>query len=101
MVGKVGAMVSFGEAHELLHGLAGVGLTTKHVERAAEALGREITPDERCVVGLPAAAEPLAPALYFGMNSTGVPMHASGIEGRAGKQPGGSSKIREAKLCTV
>ncbi len=42
MVGQVGAMVSFEEGHELLTELAGVDVPTKHVERAAEALGREI-----------------------------------------------------------
>ena len=39
MVGRVGAMVSFEEGHELLTELAGVDVPTKHVERAAEALG--------------------------------------------------------------
>ena len=47
MVGQVGARVSFEEGHELLHELASVQLPTKHVERAAEALGREIAADER------------------------------------------------------
>lgn len=41
MVGLVGAMVSFEEGHELLHELAGVDVPTKHLERAAEALGCE------------------------------------------------------------
>ena len=101
MVGQVGAMVSFEEGHELLHELAGVELTTKHVERAAETLGREIAADERCVVEPLAAGEPVAPTLYLGMDGTGVPMRASEIEGRAGKQPDGTSKTREVKLCTV
>ena len=101
MVGLVGAMVSFEEGHELLHELAGVELPTKHVERAAEALGREIAADERCIVELTAADGPVAPTLYLGMDGTGVPMRASEIEGRAGKQPDGSSKTREVKLCTV
>ena len=40
MVGLVGAMVSFEEGHELLHELGSVEVPPKHVERAAEALGR-------------------------------------------------------------
>ncbi len=101
MVGLVGAMVSFEEGHELLHALGGVDVPTKHVERAAESLGREIAQDERRVVEPPPADEPVAPTLYLGMDGTGVPMRASEREGRAGKQPDGSSKTREVKLCTV
>jgi hypothetical protein len=41
MVGRVGAMVSFEEGHELLHELAGVEVPTKHVEREATRRGEE------------------------------------------------------------
>ena len=100
LVGVVGALVSFQEGSELLHELAGVAVSTKQVERAAEALGREIAADERRVVepGAPAA---LPPTLYLGMDGTGIPMRASELEGRAGKQPDGTAKTREVKLCTV
>ncbi len=101
MVGLVGAMVSFEEGHELLHELGGVNVPTKQVERAAEALGREIAADERRVVEPLPADEPVAPTLYLGMDGTGVPMRASELEGREGKQPDGSAKTREVKLCTV
>jgi hypothetical protein len=101
MVGLVGAMVSFEEGHELLHDLAGVDVPTKHVERAAEALGREIGEDERRVVEPPPADEAVAPTLYLGMDGTGVPMRTSEVAGRAGKPPDGSAKTREVKLCTV
>jgi len=67
-------MVSFEEGHELLSELAGVQVPTKHVERAAEALGREIAQDEQRVVEAPAAEELLAPTLYLGMDGTGVPV---------------------------
>lgn len=101
MVGLVGAMVSFEEGHELLHELAGVDVPTTHVERAAEALGGEIAEDERRRVEAPPAYEPVAPTLYLGMDGTGVPMRAAEVEGREGKQPDGTSKTREVKLCTV
>ena len=101
MVGRVGAMVSFEEGHELLAELAGVDLPTKHVERAAEALGREVAEDERRVVEPPAADEPVAPTLYLGMDGTGVPLRKEELVDRAGKQPDGSAKTREVKLCTV
>ena len=101
MVGRVGAMVSFEEGHELLAELAGVDVPTKHVERAAEALGREVAEEEQRVVESPAADEPVAPTLYLGMDGTGVPLRKEELVDRAGKQPDGSAKSREVKLCTV
>ena len=99
MVGQVAARVSFAESSTLLHELAGLMVEAKHVERAAEALGRQVAEDERAVV-VPAAAAS-APTLYLGVDGTGVPMRAVELEGRPGKQPDGSAKTREAKLCTV
>ena len=81
MVGLVGAAVSFEEGHELLRDLAGVVVPTKHVERAAEALGREIAADEQRVVEPWPADDPLAPTLYLGMDGTGVAMRASELRG--------------------
>jgi len=101
MVGMVGAMVSFEEGHELLCDLAGVEISTKHIERAAEALGREVAQDERCGVVSPPSQVGVASTLYLGLDGTGVPMRASELEGREGKQPDGSSKTREVKLVTV
>ena len=101
MVGLVGAMVSFEEGHELLRELANVRVPTTHVERAAEALGREIAEDEQHVVEPPGAHESLAPTLYLGMDGTGVPVRKAEVVDRPGKQPDGSAKTREVKLVTV
>jgi hypothetical protein len=98
MVGLAAALVSFKESSELLDRLAGLPVDAKQVERTAEALGREIAQDERTVVE---PSPPSAPTLYLGMDGTGVPMRASELEGRQGKQPDGSAKTREAKLVTV
>ena len=99
MVGQAAARVSFAEGSVLLHELAGLRVEAKHVERAAEAVGRAVADDERRVV-VP-AAHPSAPTLYLGVDGTGIPMRRAELEGRAGKQPDGSAKTREAKLCTV
>ena len=101
MVGRVGAMVSFEEGHQLLGELAGVEVTAKQVEREAEALGREIAQDEKQVVALPPANDPVPPTLYLGMDGTGVPVRKQELVGRARKQPDGSAKTREVKLVTV
>ena len=98
MTGSAAALGSFVEGSDLLHELAGVEVSASQVERAAEALGAEIAADERVDV------EPMgevAPTMYLGMDGTGVPMRTSEVAGRAGKQPDGSAKTREAKLVTI
>ena len=98
MTGSTAALVSFEESSSLLRELAGVEVSVKQVERAAEALGAEIAVDERqCVEKM----GEVAPTSYLGMDGTGVPMRAAEVAGRAGKQPDGSAKTREAKLVTI
>ena len=98
MTGSTAALVSFQESSALLHELAGVEVSTSQVERAAEALGAEIAVAEcRYAEG----TGEVAPTMYLGMDGTGVPMRQSEVAGRAGKQPDGSAKTREAKLVTL
>ena len=99
MTGAAAALVSFAQASGLLDDLAGVRVGTKHVQRSAEALGRELVALER-QTPLPATAPP-APTAYLGVDGTGVPMRASETAGRVGKQPDGSARTREAKLVVV
>ena len=98
MTGSTAALVSFEESSALLHELAGVEVSVKQVERAAEALGAEIVADERACVEKMGEA---APTMYLGMDGTGVPMRAAEVAGRAGKQPDGSAKTREAKVVAI
>src|SRR6202162_2987016 len=100
MVGTVGAMVSFQEGGELLTELAGVAVDVKQVERTAEAFGKEIAEDER-LHSEPLDALPLPRTLYLGMDGTGIPLRAEELVGRTGKQPDGSAKTGEVKLCTI
>ena len=100
MIGTLGAMVSFEEGRQLLEELAGVVVDAKQVERAAEALGAEIAADETQDLE-PMQNPPLPSTLYLGMDGTGIPMRTSELKGRSGKQPDGSAKTREVKLCTV
>jgi hypothetical protein len=100
MVGTVGAMVSFQEGSELLTELAGVAVDAKQVERTAEALGQEIAADER-QHSEPSDMLPLPLTLYLGMDGTGIPLRAEELAGRTGKQPDGSAKTGEVKLCTI
>ena len=98
MTGSTAALVSFEESSVLLQELAGVEVSAKQVERAAEALGAEIAADERACVE---TMGQVAPTMYLGMDGTGVPMRAAEVAGRTGKQPDGSAKTREAKVVTL
>ena len=99
MIGSAAALVSFAETSALLAELAGVPVDTKQVERCAEALGREIAAAERD--GAFPSEGPPAPTMYLGLDGTGLPVRKSEAAGRAGKQPDGSAKTREAKLVVV
>jgi len=82
MTGSTAALVSFAESSALLHELAGVEVSAKQVERAAEALGAEIADDERsCVERM----GEVAPTMYLGMDGTGVPMRAVEVAGPASR----------------
>jgi hypothetical protein len=98
MTGSAAALVSFEESSGLLHELAGVEVSAKQVERAAEALGAEVAVDEHQQVE---KSGEVASTMYLGMDGTGVPMRAQEVAGRAGKQADGSAKTREAKLVTI
>ena len=98
MTASAAALLSFEESSGLLHELAGVEVSAKQVERAAEALGAEIAVDEHEQVE---QMGEVAPTMYLGMDGTGVPMRAPEVADRAGKQADGSAKTREAKLVTV
>jgi hypothetical protein len=100
MVGLVAASSSFEWSSKLLAELAGVDVVDRQVVRKAEELGREIDADERAVVE-PAAPEEVAPTVYVGVDGSGIPARKEELENRAGKQPDGSAKTREAKTCVV
>ena len=100
MVAAVGARVSFEESSILLDQLAAVTVDPKQVERHAEALGREVADDEKRE-SAPMEQTPLPRTLYLGMDGTGIPIRASELTERSGKQADGTAKTREVKLCTI
>jgi hypothetical protein len=95
----------FAGAARLLEGLAGVRLTVKRVERAAEASGtaqaaaargRAAMITARKLVPLPPS--PLPDKLYAAIDGTGVPVTAKETAGRDGKGEDGRARTREVKL---
>jgi hypothetical protein len=98
MTASAAALLSFEESSGLLQELAGVEVSAKQVERAAETLGAEISVDEHQQVE---KIGEVAPTMYLGMDGTGVPMRTQEVADRTGKQADGSAKTREAKLVTI
>ena len=108
MMAVVGSETSFDQGREQLQLLAGLEVTTKAVERQAEALGADIAAQEQeqaafqsnLQLPLPQGAGAEIPALYVEMDGTGVPVVSADSEGRAGKQ-GAQARTREVKLGCV
>jgi len=109
MTARAAAAVPFAKAAGLLAELAGIGLTTKRVERSAEATGAAVTAAisagtdairSRQVIPLPPPA-PMPDMLYLAVDGTGVPMVAAETEGRAGKGEDGKAHTREVKLACL
>ena len=102
---KAAAAGPFAGAAGLLEDLAGVRLTAKRVERAAEASGAAVAEAVRERSGLIASRKvrPMPPSprpgkLYGVIDGTGVPMTARETAGRAGKGEDGRARTREVKL---
>jgi hypothetical protein len=99
------AAVPFAQAAGLLQELAGVRLTAKRAERAAEASGAAVVAAGRERAGLIAARKlvplppsPLPDKLYAVIDGTGVPMTSKETAGREGKGEDGRARTREVKL---
>ena len=108
MTARVGAASPFAKAADLLAELAGIRLSPKRIERAAEAdgaaaaarTGAESTAiAHRRVRVLPPAVVP--DMLYIAVDGTGVPMVPTATTGRAGKAPDGRARTREVKLACL
>jgi hypothetical protein len=109
MTARAATAVPFAKAASLLADLAGLALTAKRVERAAEASGTaaaaaiDAQTDAICsrqMIPLPPPA-PAPDMLYIAVDGTGVPMVAAETEGRPGKGPDGQAHTREVKLACL
>lgn len=102
---KAAAAVPFAEAASLLQELAGIRLTAKRAERAAEASGTAVAAAARDRAALitarklvPLPPSPLPDKLYAAIDGTGVPMTSRETAGRKGKGADGRARTREVKL---
>ena len=108
MVDRVGAAVPFAKGRDLLAELAGIELSTKRVERCAEADGKAIAAaiDTHAAAIATGEVVPLGLAapvskLYVALDGTGIPAVPAGTAGRKGKDLDGRAHTREVKLGVV
>jgi hypothetical protein len=107
MLAAVGHEAPFAQGRQQLELLAGLSVTTKAVERTAEAIGEDIEVRQQgelkqaLQLQLPIPIGPRIPILYVEMDGTGIPVVCKESEGRAGKQDGQPPHTREAKLGCV
>jgi hypothetical protein len=103
----VGQEAPFDHGREQMKVLAGLEVTTKSVERTAEAIGGDIAQREQTEIHkalqleLPVVAGEPIPVLYVQMDGTGVPVVKKETVGRQGKTEGQPAHTREVKLGCV
>ncbi len=91
MLALVGSESSFEQGREQAALLAGLEVTSKAVERQAEAIGADVEAQQQehnrraKQLELPAVYAPTVPLLYIEMDGTGVPIVQAETEGRMGK----------------
>jgi hypothetical protein len=104
MLAAVGQEAAFEQGRQQMELLAGLSITTKAVERTAEAIGEDIEVRQQhelrraLQLELPIPIGPRIPILYVEMDGTGIPVVHKESEGRTGKQDGQPAHTREAKL---
>lgn len=107
MQAVVGQDVPFDHGRQQLKLLAHLEVTTKAVERTAEAIGENIAAGERKEIqravqlDLPMVLGKAVPILYVQMDGTGIPAVKKETAGRQGKLEGQPSHTREVKLGCV
>ena len=107
MQAVVGQQMPFDAGRQQLKLLADIEVTTKSLERSAEAIGEDIAAREhremqRAVqLHLPIVIGQPVPILYIEMDGTGVPVVRKETVGRQGKIHGQPAHTREAKLGCV
>jgi hypothetical protein len=107
MQATVGQQAAFERGRQQMKVLAGLEVTTKSVERTAEAIGADIAAREEREIGqavqldLPVIVGEPIPILYVQMDGTGVPVVKKETEGRKGKTAGQPAHTREVKLGCV
>jgi hypothetical protein len=97
----VGSEMPFAPACEPIKLLAGLDVTAKAVERAAEAIGDQQEIGRAKQLVLPMVAKQNIPKMYVLMDGVQVRVVATETEGRTGRIEGQRTRTRECKLGCV
>jgi hypothetical protein len=104
MQAMVGQEAPFDDGREQMKILAGLEVTTKSVERTAEAIGTDIAQREQAEIqralqlDLPVIVGKPIRIIYVQMDGTGIPVVKKETAGRQGKVEGQPAHTRECKL---
>ena len=107
MLASVGSGAPFDQGRQQVKLLAGLQVSTKAVERTAEAIGENVAQREQQQIqravqlDLPVMIGETIPILYLQMDGTGVPVVKKETVGRKGKTEGQPAHTREVKLGCV
>jgi len=107
MQAVVGQQAPFDHGRQQMKLLAGLEVTSKAVERTAEAIGENIAAREQAEIqramqlDLPMILEKPVPVCYTQMDATGIPVVKKETVGRPGKTAGQLARTRDAKLGCV
>ena len=107
MEAVIGQDAPFDHGRRRMRLLAGLEVTTKAVERTAEAIGQDIVARQQAEIqrgmqlDLPVIVGKPVPVLYVQVDGTGVPVVKKETVGRQGKTEGQAAHTREAKLGCV
>jgi hypothetical protein len=105
MMGQAGGKEPLDDGREDLQLLAGLPVTTKAVERVAEAVGEQIEQqnqrEQKQILSgrvVPFWGKATLPKMYVAIDGSGVPVVARETAGRPGKGETAQAKTREARL---
>jgi hypothetical protein len=105
MLAVVGQEGPFEQGRQQMELLAGLSVTTKAVERTAEAIGEDIAVRQQgelqraTQLEFPIPMGARIPIVYVEMDGTGIPVVCKESEGRLGKRPTGAHPRGQAGLC--
>jgi hypothetical protein len=107
MEAVVGSDMAFVKGCDPMKELAGLEVSAKAIERAAEAIGAEIAQRDNKEIArakqlvLPVVPRQNIPKMYVMVDGVQVPVVAAETEGRAGRAEGQRARTRECKLGAV
>jgi hypothetical protein len=99
LITRLAAQMPFAELEDTLRESAGLQVDARSMHRLLEETAPQLAGAQRSPE--PALSGTVTPTLYLELDGTGIPMRKDELVGRAGRQPDGTARTREAKLGAV